>query len=153
MLRNVNGRVLIAEHIKHHDLCPGANTVEQWSNKIWVQARVGNILVPLFPALLIRDALNKHDVHHILTGYSTRLIGECEVAAWEFATAGCHINVLFWLDRLALLLIGLVCFPRATVSALRRGVGSRNLYALDMAEVLEMEVTELEMALNLKPRV
>ena len=152
MLCNVNVRVLIAEHIERHDLCPGANTVEQWSSKKWVEARVGNRLVPLFPARPIRDALNKHDVHHILTGYSTRLIGECEIAAWELASGGCHLNALFWLDRLTLLLMGLVCFPLATVSALRRGVGSRNLYAWDMAEVLDMEVTELEMALNLKPR-
>ena len=146
-------RVLIAEHIEEHDLCPGASTVEQWSNKKWVEARVGNRLVPLFPARPIRDSLNKHDVHHVLTGYSTRFQGECEIAAWELGSGGCHRNVLFWLDRIQVLLIGLLCCPRATLHAFRRGVGSRNLYGMDMTEILDLEVAELNQALNLKPQV
>ena len=32
-----------------------------------------------------RDAITRHDLHHILTGYSCTMTGEMQMAAWEFA--------------------------------------------------------------------
>jgi hypothetical protein len=32
-----------------------------------------------------RDAITRHDLHHILTGYSCTMTREMQMAAWEFA--------------------------------------------------------------------
>ena len=144
-------RTLISKHIEDHDLCPGATSLDQWLHKKWVQMRVGSRLVPVFPAGPIRDALNKHDVHHVLTGYPTTPEGEFELAAWELASGGCHTNLLFWADRFQFLLLGSIMCPSATLRALRRGWGSRNLYRMDISELLELDVLELTQLLHLPP--
>lgn len=143
-------RTLIARHIEDNDLLPGSSSLGQWQNQKWVKLRVGNRLLPVFPIEPIRDQLNKHDVHHILTNYHTTWEGEFELAAWEVASGGCHLNMLFWVDRIVNLLLGLVLCPKATLKALRRGWGSRNLYRVDFEEVLEMEVSDLNRLLRLK---
>ena len=40
-------------------------------------------------------------------GYSTKLVGELELAAWELASGGCGLNLFFWLDRFLALALGL----------------------------------------------
>lgn len=140
---------LLAEQIKHHDLCPGATTIEQWSSKTWLQTHVGDRLVPVFPLWPIRDALSKHDIHHILTGYKTDVEGEAELAAWELGSGGCHLNLLFWFDRLAFSIIGLFIHPTATVRAFRRGLSCRNLFSRQMNSVLDSNVDDVRRDLNL----
>jgi hypothetical protein len=67
-----------------------------------------------------------HDLHHILTGYTTDWIGEAEIAAWELR-AGCKTLVVYWLD-VAGVVIGLFISPARLWRAFVRAKGQRTLY-------------------------
>ena len=127
---------LLEHHINDLNLCPGATTYAQWKTKPWLEAVIYNRTIPIFPMRPIRDALSIHDIHHILTGYETTLKGEAELAAWELASGGCHLNIIFWIDRISLVFIGLVTHPRATLRAAKFGLHHRNLFRFSM-RVLE----------------
>ena len=130
-------RALLAEHIAEHNLCPGSTTVESWLGAHWLRVRVGKWTVPLIPLWGLKRAHIAHDVHHVLTGYPTTLKGECELAAWELSSGGCRWNLFFWVDRIAVFGLGLVCHPRATLTALRRGRGCHNLYGVPTTDLIE----------------
>ena len=54
----------------------------------WVKLSVGPIPV-VFPNTKGRQrAVPFHDLHHVVTGYDTSLVGEAEIGGWELAT-GC----------------------------------------------------------------
>ena len=140
---------LLYDEIRNHDLCPGATTIDEWSNKTWLETRIGNRVVPIFPLWPIRDALSKHDIHHVLTGYETDIKGESELAAWELGSGGCHFNLIFWIDRVSFFLIGLLTFPAATVRAMRRGFRCRNLFSKQLDVVLASDIEDIRSELNL----
>ena len=142
-------RSVLNQNIENHGLCPGATTIDQWSNKTWLETHLGDRIVPIFPMWPIRDALSKHDIHHILTGYSTSIKGEAELAAWELASGGCHLNLIFWIDRISFLMIGLLTYPSATLRAIHRGFASKNLFARNLDIVLDSSVDEIRCSLNL----
>src|SRR6476659_1840164 len=49
-----------------------------------------------------KRAVKRHDIHHLITGYATDLLGEAEIAAWELAS-GCRDYYAAWaLNLLAL---------------------------------------------------
>jgi hypothetical protein len=109
----------------------------------WVEIRAGR--VPLwFPNTEgRRRAVPFHDVHHILTGYSTTLPGETEIAAWEVAT-GLRRHYLGWLLDLLGFAAGLVLNPRRVYRAFVRGLHSANLYGHEWDDaLLAREVGEL----------
>ena len=81
-------KALLAEHIAHHDLCPGSSTVESWLGARWIRVRVSKWTVPVIPLWGLKRAHIAHDVHHVLTGYPTTVKGECELAGWELASGG-----------------------------------------------------------------
>ena len=56
-------------------------------------------------------------------------MGECRVAAWEFA-AGPYPNIWSRLFCFPLVLVGLVLNPRSTVKVIRQGRNQRTLYGL-----------------------
>ena len=136
-------RDLLADYIENHSLCPGASTVDEWLDKNWVEVRVGQRLIPLIPLWGLKEALTAHDVHPELTAYPTTLKGECELAGWELMSGGCRWNLVFWVDRLGAFALGLVICPRATLRALRRGWGCRNLYGMSEREILAADVQAL----------
>ncbi len=140
---------LLESHITEMDLCPGAHTYPDWKTKAWLQIRLGEHLIPIFPMWPIRDALCKHDVHHILTGYATDMKGEAELAAWELGSGGCHYNLLFWLDRVSFVVIGLFSYPRATLRALLDGSHCVNLFPHSLAEIENWPVEHTKKALRL----
>ncbi|NKC01308.1 MAG: hypothetical protein GKR90_22805 [Pseudomonadales bacterium] len=140
---------ILNEQIAHFDLCPGATTIEQWSRKTWLETRIGERLVPIFPLWPIRDSLSKHDIHHVLTGYHTDIRGESELAAWELGSGGCHLNIIFWIDRVSFFFIGLLTFPIATLRAMRRGIQCRNLFSRQMDAILDAEVEDIQRELKL----
>ena len=142
-------KALLADYIQNHSLCPGASSVEEWLSKNWVEIRVGQKSIPVFPLWGTRKALTAHDVHHALTDYPTSLEGECELAGWELASGGCHWNPIFWVDRLGACALGMVIYPRATLRALRRGWGCRNLYGMSTNEILAGDVEALRERMNL----
>ena len=136
-------RDLVAHHIRHHDLCPGASTLEEWQGQDSLSFPLGRerrVDIPLGP---FKRGLTAHDVHHVLAGYPTSFLGEVEVAAFELGSGGCHRHLAFWLDRLTLFAIGLVLHPRASWRALRRGRGCHNLYAMTPEAILASDVATL----------
>jgi hypothetical protein len=119
-------------------------TRESWYPGHLVSLQFGHWKLPIFPILDRNGPIVLHDVHHMITGYPPTWKGEAEIAGWEIASGGCRWHVLYWLDRLSFLLIGLVAAPVSTWRAFERGKGNRNLYDRDPEEVLETDVAELE---------
>jgi hypothetical protein len=91
----------------------------------------------------------KHDIHHVLTGYSAIMSGEAEVSSWEIAS-GCWHWVPFTLNTWGMTL-GFVLNPSGIWRAWKRGSHSRNLYsAPDSFEaVSRLSVGELKNELGL----
>lgn len=87
--------------------------------------------VPLaFPNSAARvRAVRYHDLHHVVTGYATDLVGEAEIAAWELAS-GCADHRAAWLLNLSVLPVVAVRRRERDrlLRAFVRGTCSRNLY-------------------------
>ena len=109
----------------------------------WFYANILGVRVPFFPRVGFQRGLPAHDTHHMLNGYKTNWVGECETAAWELASGGCGPHVAYWIDRVFFLAIALVMAPIRTVRAWRRGWGQQNLYRLDRDQLLAMELAEV----------
>jgi ubiquinone biosynthesis protein Coq4 len=84
-----------------------------------------------------------HDLHHVLTGYGTDLIGEGEIGAWELR-AGCTNLAGYVYNGLAAA-TGLLLSPRRVVRAYRRARGATTLYRLGLGydETLALDVDAL----------
>src|SRR5262245_6442226 len=95
--------------------------------KKWVELKLGP--VPLaFPNTSARvRAVRYHDLHHVVTGYATDVVGEAEIAAWEIASS-CAGFAAAWILNLYALVLGLASDPGATWRAFLRGRRTRNLY-------------------------
>lgn len=107
----------------------------------WVDFMLGPIPFP-FPNTKGRiEAVRFHDLHHILTGYDTNVIGESEIAAWELG-AGCKDFAAAWVLNLAGIGGGLVFAPRRTLRAFVRGRRSRSFYGERLDELLDLTVAE-----------
>lgn len=75
-----------------------------------------------------RRAVLRHDVHHMLTGYSAAsLAGESEISAWEIASGCTRYPAAFFINT-AGLLSGLPWNFRNGLRAFARGRRTRNLY-------------------------
>jgi hypothetical protein len=98
-----------------------------------------------FPNTKARQrAIPLHDLHHVVTGYGTDLVGEAEIAAWELV-GGCNSLVLYWLNGSAVA-IGLLLAPLRVLRALWRARGQRTLYrgpTPSYEELIAMTVGEL----------
>ncbi|HRI49636.1 MAG TPA: hypothetical protein PLW65_05595 [Pseudomonadota bacterium] len=105
----------------------------------WVDFKLGPIPFP-FPNTAGRvRAVKYHDLHHILTGYRTDLIGEFEISAWELG-AGCRDFYAAWALNLGGLFAGLVSAPRRIARAFARGLASQSLYGHEFDELLDLPV-------------
>jgi len=118
-------------------------TFDDYFSERWVRATIGGRSVPVLPIWGYRKALLIHDTHHLLTGYGTHFAGELELAGWELGSGGCRWNVIFWVDRIVGVLIGLVFMPRAIWRAFRTGLRGHNLYGWKPDELLEGDVEEM----------
>ena len=94
--------------------------------RIWV-VRAGLVSLYLPNFSWRRRAIDAHDVHHLLTGYPCTVMGELQIAAWEFG-AGRYPHWGATLFCGPLMLIGLFWDPHAIIAAWRRGRRSRSLY-------------------------
>jgi len=91
-----------------------------------------------------QQAILGHDLHHLLTGYPLTMVGEMQVAAWEFA-AGRFPSIFATLFCLPLVAIGAVAWPKRTFSAFVRGRHSTSLYKAPVnAELLKMQLSDLQ---------
>ena len=96
-----------------------------------------------------RRAVRIHDLHHIVTGYQTSLVGESEIGAWELAS-GCLRWPAATVLNLFALAIGIVLSPVRMVRAWARGRQTQNLYGEDGVEhLLPREVEEVQQSLGL----
>lgn len=98
-----------------------------------------------------RWAIMWHDVHHVLTGYGTGLIGEAEVSAWECRGGLRPLGLYTGWIVLGLALLGLVVAPRRTLAAWRAGPAQGSLFhePCSYETALTREVGELREALGL----
>jgi hypothetical protein len=103
--------------------------------KRWVELRLGPLPFA-FPNTAARvRAVRYHDLHHVVTGYATDVVGEAEIGAWEIAS-GCAGFVAAWILNLYALTLGLATDAGATFRAFVRGRRTRNLYGLAYDEAL-----------------
>lgn len=101
----------------------------------WVKVRLGPLPF-FFPNTAARvRAVRFHDLHHVVTGYATDVVGEAEIAAWEIAT-GCAGFGAAWLLNLEALGLGLLRAPGPSWRAFLRGRQTRNLYRTRLDEAL-----------------
>ncbi|HEX8847639.1 MAG TPA: hypothetical protein VF791_23560 [Pyrinomonadaceae bacterium] len=126
---------------------------EESQQKRWVKVQYGPFC-SYFPNTEGRRKLLKHhDLHHILTGYSTRLPGEAEIGAWDIAAGGPAFGAGFILNLLAFG-DGLIINPGGVYRAFIRGRHSSNLYAVDLDErFLSRTVGEVRRELGLDKEV
>lgn len=98
-----------------------------------------------------RKAVVKHDMHHLLTGYSAgTIIGESEISAWEVASGCKKYWPVFLIDTSGMML-GLVINPIRILKAFSRGRKTRNLYhdLMPDEQALDTPVSELKSLLAL----
>jgi hypothetical protein len=101
----------------------------------WVELKLGP-LTAAFPNTAARvRAVRYHDLHHVVTGYATDLVGEAEIGAWEVAS-GCRGFVAAWVLNLSAMWIGLVLAPTSVFRAFVRGRRTRNLYGAPFGDAL-----------------
>ena len=116
-----------------------------------VRIEMGTMLHIYFPNFdARRKAVLKHDMHHLLTGYTTALTGECEISAWEIASGCKKYWAAFLLDTSGLML-GIPFYFWGTLKAFARGRKTRNLYAdqFPNEQALDMKIDDLRSRLYL----
>lgn len=119
-------------------------------NASWVILKAGGIPFFAIPNTKGRKrAVRYHDLHHMLTGYSTTMGGECEIAAWEL---GSHCRDLWaaWVLNLGGLGLGVLYAPAKMKRAFVRGRHTHNLYDREFTdELLGRQLGELRTELGL----
>jgi hypothetical protein len=102
-------------------LDPAYDTAPTWPFTI------GPVTIPFPNFSWRRAAIQRHDLHHMLTGYPFTMRGEFQVATWEFA-AGRYPHWGASLLLLPLVVIGMFWSPAAIWRAFRKGRGKLSLY-------------------------
>jgi len=115
----------------------------------WVRVEYGWLRF-YFPNTRARvEVVRYHDLHHILTEYSTSMPGETEISAWEIAT-GCTANYAAWILNLLGFGFGLLINRRGVHRAFLRGRYSSNLYSYSFDDhLLSSKVGEMRCLLRL----
>lgn len=94
----------------------------------WVVIKVGRVPVFAFPNTADRRrAVPFHDLHHVVTGYPTSLLGEAEIGAWELAS-DCSSSRAATVLNLQVFGFMLPLNRERLFRAFLRGRHSRNLY-------------------------
>jgi hypothetical protein len=96
--------------------------------KQWVHVQLGPLPFA-FPNTAARvRAVKYHDLHHVVTGYATDVVGEAEIGAWEIGS-GCAGFVAAWVLNLYAMVLGFLAgAPGAVWRAFVRGRHTWNLY-------------------------
>ena len=91
-----------------------------------------------------------HDLHHVVTGYGTGLIGEAEISAYELR-GGCRSVIIFILC-IGALLIGMFISPKRIWRAWKQAKGTKTLYytKIPYEKLLEMSVADLRQHLGIQ---
>lgn len=115
----------------------------------WVKLMAGPVPI-FFPNTVQRvRSVRLHDLHHVVTDYTTNWTGEAEIGAWEIAS-NCRDHYAAWVLNLFAFGIGLFISPPAMWRAFFRGRCSDNLYEYDFREsMLDENVGDLRKRLGL----
>jgi hypothetical protein len=105
----------------------------------WVNIKLGPLHLSLPNKGGRARAVPYHDLHHVITGYDTDIVGEFEIAGWEIGS-GCKDYWVAWFLNTGSVTGGLLRCPRRTFRAFVRGRGSRTLYGEDLAALLTATV-------------
>lgn len=81
-----------------------------------------------------KEAIDKHDLHHLILDIPFSMAGECQVATWEFAS-GPHPDKRAQLFCLPLVSLGCLIAPRRTWRSFVKGVNCRSLYSHEAIEI------------------
>ena len=109
----------------------------------WVPLKAGPVTLYLFNSEARKRAVPLHDIHHIVTGYKTDLIGEAEIAAWELA-AGTHDKYFAKFINLVAVFYGNFLSPRRLFTAYTLGRNSKTLYSIEIStELLNISTEQL----------
>lgn len=93
--------------------------------------------------------LPTHDLHHVITGYKTGLIGEAEISAYELR-GGCG-SIMIFILCVGAIVFGMFVAPRRIWRAWTQSRGARNLYhsKIPYEVLLDMKVGDLRQELGL----
>lgn len=117
----------------------------------WVEINLGPIPFRFPNTRGRKKTVPLHDLHHALTGYSSKLRGEMQIASWEVG-GGMRNHWDGWFLNLLTLSWGAVLFPRAALRAFVRGRRSVNFYQRDLEpDVLDSPVEEVRKDRNIAP--
>jgi hypothetical protein len=99
---------------------------------------------------LRRKAVILHDIHHIVSGYSTDIFGESEISAWEIASGCKKYWVAFAIDTSGVM-IGIPINFTKVLKAYARGRRTKNLYheTIALQKAMDTPVDELKKQLQL----
>jgi hypothetical protein len=115
----------------------------------WVPVKVLGITLRIPNTDGRRRAVKIHDLHHVVTGFSTDLRGEAEIGAWELAS-NCLSSRAATVLNLGALSVGLVMAPGRMARAWSLGRHTRNLYREDGVDhLLPRKVGEVQAELGL----
>jgi len=118
--------------------------------KRWVRVQLGP--VPLWmpnTASRVRS-VRLHDLHHVVTGYDTDLVGEGEIGAWEVGSH-CRDHWAAWVLNLGAMGLAVLLAPGRLLRAFARGRRSWNLYEGEWdEEILDEKVGDLRMRLGVE---
>lgn len=107
----------------------------------WEWVKLGAFRLPMPNPEGRVAALERHDLHHLVTGYTTDWRGEFEIAAWELG-AGCGRFWFAWLINLSAVPFAPL-LPIRFWRAFTRGCACRPLYAHpDLRAVLDGSLAE-----------
>ncbi len=105
----------------------------------WIYLLIGGLRVPYFPAAPFRHFLTIHDLHHILSGYSTGLRDEIYLIGWELASGGWGRHNWWYFGKPLSLVFMFLISPVGVWTALSAGARHHNLYSFELNELLEMD--------------
>jgi hypothetical protein len=106
------------------------------------------LYIPNFAAR--RKAVLKHDIHHIVTGYTSTMKGETEIGAWEIGS-GCSHYWAAWVLDASGFMTGILFNLWGVLKAFARGRRTRNLYFDNISDdkALDMKLSEIQKLLYL----
>ena len=113
---------------------------------IWM-AQLGHFIMPLPNFKWRREVIDRHDVHHLITGYETTPSGELALAAWELGVK-CYVTKGARGLCFILAVLGVLYQPRMTYRAYKRGKCQAKLYAiLNQTGFMDMSLQDVQATL------
>lgn len=122
----------LRSHYKENGIDPDEIARPTWN------CQLGPLTLRLPNTRWRREAVSRHDLHHVLTGIPCTPKGECQMAAWEFA-AGPFPNLFATMFCLPLVLLGAVWAPKLTFEAFLLGRRGPSLYRQPVAADNDIE--------------